>query len=184
MKKATGYFYERGMSYNLGSAAFVIAMMTFLLYAISLKVATVNQGKYPDFTMLYIVCFLIVALLAVLSMIYFFSIITAVFVVDNDKLEINFYRGGNIISTIPVDSYKFSIISGKSNYTRYGSRVLMELSVKTINGNFAFTENLPLDQNPGIVIRPENGWYVEKFFARESGVLLELYSIIRKSSNA
>ena len=179
MKKVTGFFYERGMSYNFGFAAFAIALMTFLLFVISLKIASVNGGEFPDFTILYIVCLLIVVLLGVFSMIYFLSNITVVFVVDNGKLEIDLYKGGNNTCTIPVNSYKFSIISGKSNYNGYGSRVLVELSVDTRDGSFAFTEDLPAELNPGMTIRPETGWYVEKYFSRETGALVELYNITK-----
>jgi hypothetical protein len=151
MEKVTGIFYERGKSINFASAALFVSLMTALFIYSKLNDHSLHEGEYLDFTGPIIISLSFVIPLIVLSLINFFSSITLDFGIKNGKMEITLYKGNT--RTIPVDSFKFLIITTHSIYTEVSSRILIELTVKTRNGSIYFTENLPKDVNPGVPIR-------------------------------
>ncbi len=168
MEKISGIVYERGKSFNFGMIAFVcgfFALIPFLF--IQQFSASVNDWWI-------IVVFAVICLIfAILSIVNLSRNIDLDFIIDGKLLTIQLYKGWDF-ERIEAQGYKFSIISGRSNYSNMGYRILVELEIKTNQGSFSIVENLVDGSNPGFPIRPETGFFVERFFVRSQGTLLEL----------
>jgi hypothetical protein len=176
MKKITGFFYDRQKSFGFGMGAVWVFTGLLCLGVICTKIDNISVS-ITTIAVTLIAVFVAIIVLTAFALYYYSNDLTMIFIVDNHNLEIDIYRSDRITNTINAKDFRFSIITAPSVYSHY-IRILLELEVTTDNGRLVFVEKLPSDQNPGLPIKSGWGWYMENFFAKESGALLELYKLI------
>lgn len=180
MIQVTGIVYERKKSYFAGLFAFIstIAVLISILYLTSSDQTLQAQKPKSDSIWLVVVIGILAIILIINAIYSFFSNLKFEFVKSDGKMAINFYKGERIIRSFNVDKLDFSIVAANSNYSRYASRLLLEMRVESKTGCFSLTEDS--DENkPGIKIETECGFYLEHYFCRTPGTLNELYNKLK-----